>query len=217
MNNPFSGGWRFGGRPTSVEALYQPQQVNNDFLKKVAALAQDPAKQGLLDQAVTATPLQGLLDAPGSAGWGNEQGRDGGGRAQQAGGFVEGPDGNTYGQTSPGGVSFGFNPSQMMAGMLAMNPLAALASGVTMQQTPANYSLQYYGAPNMTMADALAMAAKANGGLIGDVSFGGGGDYGLGPGGSFGDYGSSLGGAAGLGMDANDIGDGFGFGGLGDW
>ena len=61
MNQPFSGGWRFGDRPTSVEALYQnPQAISNDFLKKVAALGQDPAKQGLLDQATTATPLTGL-------------------------------------------------------------------------------------------------------------------------------------------------------------
>lgn len=211
MNYQNAGGWRFGDRPTSVDALYSPQQVNNDFLKKVAALGKDPAKQGLLDQATTATPLTGLLEAPGSAGWGNDQGRDVG-QAKQGGGYVEGPDGNTYAQTSPGGLSFGFNPAGMKP---SLSPLAMLASGVTMRQTPANYSLQYMGAPNMTMADALAMAAKANGGLIGDVSFGGGGDYGLG--GGLGGYGSSLGNEAGLGLDANDIGDGFGFGGLGDW
>ena len=78
MNQPFSGGWRFGDRPTSVEALYQnPQAISNDFLKKVAALGQDPAKQGLLDQATTATPLTGLLEAPGVVGGDGQQGAGG--------------------------------------------------------------------------------------------------------------------------------------------
>ena len=78
MNQPFSGGWRFGDRPTSVEALYQnPQAISNDFLKKVAALGQDPAKQGLLDQATTATPLTGLLESPGVVGGDGQQGAGG--------------------------------------------------------------------------------------------------------------------------------------------
>jgi hypothetical protein len=78
-NQPYAGGWRFGDRPTSVEALYQAQQPNNDFLKKVAALAQDPEKKGLLDQALTAEPITGLLESPGSSGWGADGQQNGGG------------------------------------------------------------------------------------------------------------------------------------------
>ena len=69
MQQPFAGGWRFGERPTSVQALYQAQTPDNDFLKKVAAMAQgqDPSKtQGLLDQQLQAQPLTGLLESPGS-------------------------------------------------------------------------------------------------------------------------------------------------------
>ena len=131
MNNPFSGGWRFGGRPTSVEALYQPQQVNNDFLKKVAALAQDPAKQGLLDQALTATPLQGLLDAPGSAGWGNDQGRDGGTNSGQSrGASVMSEGGNPMTEVSAGGYAPNFgNAAKGFAALGVPGLLGGLIGG----------------------------------------------------------------------------------------
>ena len=90
-NQPYAGGWRFGDRPSSVQALYQAQTPDNDFLKKVAAMAQgqDPAKtQGLLDQQLEAQPLTGLLDAPGS--------QDG----DQSGGTVSGATGIGVGNMS---------------------------------------------------------------------------------------------------------------------
>jgi len=91
MNQPYSGGWRFGDRPTSVEALYRGNSgISPDFLKQVAALAQDPSKQGLLDQAVTASPLQGLIDAPGSNGWGGDGQHGNGGKTSGATGIGTG-------------------------------------------------------------------------------------------------------------------------------
>lgn len=91
MQQPYAGGWRFGDRPTSVEALYQAQTPDNDFLKRVAALAQgqDPAKtQGLLDQQLEAQPLDGLLS-------GNS-----GGDTQQSGGRTSGATGIGIGSMS---------------------------------------------------------------------------------------------------------------------
>lgn len=93
-NQQNSGGWRFGDRPTSVEALYQqPSGISNDFLKQVAALAQNPATQGLLDQSVMATPLSSILDATGSDGWG-------GGSSQSRGGSQSGATGIGTGKMS---------------------------------------------------------------------------------------------------------------------
>ena len=85
MQQPYAGGWRFGDRPTSVQALYQAQTPDNDFLKKVAAMAQgqDPSKtQGLLDQQLQAQPLTGLLESPGS-----QDGDQSGGRTSGATGI----------------------------------------------------------------------------------------------------------------------------------
>lgn len=200
MNYANAGGWRFGNRPTSVEALYQPKPIDNDFLRKVAAL-QDPAKQGLLDQALTDKPLQGLLEAPGSDGMGDQS--RGGTQAQSEGGYVVGPDGNTYKETSPAGMKVAFSPQNMK---FSPSVLQTLASAFSMKNAPQSLDLAYYG--NLAPWGNAA-AAAAGGGLIGDLSFGGSPDYGLSPSG-MGGYGPSLGNAAGLGLDPNNIGIGYG-------
>ena len=63
--NPQSGGWRYpySGRPTSVDALYKPMGIDPEFLKKVAGSREEP--KGLLDQAIQAQPLTGLLETGG--------------------------------------------------------------------------------------------------------------------------------------------------------
>ncbi len=80
--NPSAGGWRYDyrDRPSSVDALYKPQGIDPDFLKKVAGLMPDD-KKGLLDQAVQAQPLSGLLEAPG----GNDQAPENGGTSGKTG------------------------------------------------------------------------------------------------------------------------------------
>lgn len=220
MNQPFSGGWRFGDRPTSVEALYQnPQAISNDFLKKVAAL-QDPAKQGLLDQATTATPLSGLLDAPGS-----DRGRDveqsAGAPSNSTGYNVNGPAMSPAMTAAAGSVLGPIAPLAKMAyDALARNGFNATPGAIT------DPSLTFGSGAwtNAVNANAAARAARQagagdsfGGGIIGDVSFGDGPGMGMGGmGGAFGGGGASLGNEAGLGL-GGDIGGGYGFGGLGDW
>lgn len=205
MNNPYSGGWRFGDRPTSVEALYQGNSgISPDFLKQVAALAQDPSKQGLLDQAVTATPLQGLIDAPGSTGWGREVDQTGG--LQAGGGYSTSPGGNQMKEVSPAGMSMSLNPNaKSAAGFMSGGLLGALMGSVQMQKLAPVYDLlvpgmngymggdygtssTLNGAPNEAQAKAIAdsfaaqMAADGYGGYgasAGD-SFGGMGGFGAG-------------------------------------
>jgi hypothetical protein len=139
MNNPFSGGWRFGDRPTSVEALYQPKPIDNDFLRKVAAL-QNPEKQGLLDQAVTATPLTGLLEAPGSSGWGNDRDQ----RAEGPTGPASGPSvmseaGNPMTQVS--GAGYAPNMANAGKGFAALGPLGLLGGLLGGQRLAPVYDL----------------------------------------------------------------------------
>lgn len=64
--NPNAGGWRYGfeNRPTSNAALQQVAPIDPEFLKKVAGMKPEE-KKGLLDAALTAQPLQGLLDTGG--------------------------------------------------------------------------------------------------------------------------------------------------------
>lgn len=129
MNNPFSGGWRFGSRPTSVEALYQPKPIDNDFLRRVAALGQDPDKKGLLEQALTATPLQGLLDAPGAGGYGDMDQRAGG--QQSSGPTVMSEAGNPMQQVSAAGFApnFGNMAKGFATGGLLGAGIGALTGG----------------------------------------------------------------------------------------
>lgn len=71
MNYPMSGGWRFG--QTSNDALLTPSMggIDPEFLKKVAQMSKQP--QGLLDQALTAQPLTGLIDGGGQWEPGNDE------------------------------------------------------------------------------------------------------------------------------------------------
>jgi hypothetical protein len=180
FNNQFSGGWRFGDRPTSVEALYQnPQGPNNDFLKKVAALSQDPSKQGLLDQALTADPLQSMIDAPGANGWGNDRDQMGGqsSNGSQARGATSLSDGGNA-QTLASGAGFAPNFGAGAKGFATGGPIGGLLAAVMSgNKTAPVYDLAmpgmngYYGndygtsmslqgAPNaqqaQTMADSFA-------------------------------------------------------------
>jgi len=174
MNQPFSGGWRFGDRPTSVEALYQnPQAISNDFLKKVAALGQDPAKQGLLDQATTATPLTGLLEAPGSSGGG---GRD----VEQSAGA---PSNSTGYNTNAPAMSPAITAALSATGMGFMSPLAKMAYDAVARNgfnaTPGAitdpslaFGSEAWG--TAVNANAAARAARqAGAGLLGGPDYGG--------------------------------------------
>lgn len=176
MNQPFSGGWRFGDRPTSVEALYQnPQAISNDFLKKVAALGQDPAKQGLLDQATTATPLTGLLEAPGSSGGG---GRD----VEQSAGA---PSNSTGYNTNAPAMSPAITAALSATGMGFMSPLAKMAYDAVARNgfnaTPGaitdpslTFGSSAWGdAVNANAAARAARQAGAGDGLLGGPDYGG--------------------------------------------
>lgn len=176
MNQPFSGGWRFGDRPTSVEALYQnPQAISNDFLKKVAALGQDPAKQGLLDQATTATPLTGLLEAPGSSGGG---GRD----VEQSAGA---PSNSTGYNTNAPAMSPAITAALSATGMGFMSPLAKMAydavarngfnatPGAITDPSLAFGSEAWGTAVNANAAARAARQAGVGDGLLGGPDYGG--------------------------------------------
>lgn len=90
--NEGAGGWRFNynDRPTSNAALQQVNAIDPEFLKKVAGMKPEE-KKGLLDAALTAQPLQGLLNTGGAQSIGND--------AQQSG---SGASSESFG-TSPGG------------------------------------------------------------------------------------------------------------------
>ena len=87
--NENSGGWRYNynDRQSSNDALRQVPTIDPEFLKKVAGLKPEE-KKGLLDAALTAQPLQGLLDTGGAPG------------SEPT--FGGGASGETFG-TSPGG------------------------------------------------------------------------------------------------------------------
>lgn len=92
---PYTGSDPYAGRQTSVDALYKPQGIDPEFLKK---LGSGIAPAGLLDKAVGAKPLQGLLDAGGGAGMEGDD-RSGGGDGGR-GGSVSGATGIGIGSMS---------------------------------------------------------------------------------------------------------------------
>lgn len=193
MNQPFAGGWRFGDRPTSVEALYQPQAISNDFLKQVAAMSQDPQKKGLLDQALQAAPLTGLLESPGSNGWGNDQQQQAGGMSSTANGpTVMSEAGNPMTEVSSGGYMP--NIGNALKGMSLASLPGLLGGLVDMQKAAPVYDMQVSGmngfmntdygssptamgaptqAQSQALSDELALALM---GYMGGTT--GGGDYG---------------------------------------
>ena len=203
-----SGGWRFPfDRQTSTSALYQPQGIDPEFLKRVAALEQQ-APKGLIDAALTAQPLQGLLDTGGMPG--NDRGE---GSPSPMGGesFGMSPGGNMARNDSPDGFNVGMNGAK--AGMgLALGGLPGLLSGMTINQTApvqsivapglngynqGNYgaSATEVGAPTEAQAKALAdqlaaeLAAYQSGGLLGGAQASAGGSFGGYGGFGAGDYG----------------------------
>lgn len=220
MNNPNSGGWRFGNTSNDALAPISNSGIDPEFLKRVAnfgLLADD--KKGALDKALEAKPLTGLLEAPGSSGWGGDYGNQQGGQ-QQGGAMSTSEGGNSMREVSPSGFNVSLDPNaKTAAGFLSGGPLAALVSSLQVQRTAPVYDLMVPGMNGLPSWGAMmSQAAQGNGGVLGDVSYGGGNDNGMGGLGSqLGGYGSQLGNEAGLGLDAGNIGDGFGFGGFGDW
>jgi len=191
--NPNAGGWRYdySNRPTSNSALQSVNAIDPEFLKKVAAL-QGPEKKGLLDAAVTATPLTGLLES------GGQQGVDNTPNAASASGMgATTPGGNPAVNSSPAGLSLGYDPKGGALGFAKGGLLGAL-SGITATQlapvqdialpglngfgfADTNYgsSDKAMGAPNPEQAQALADAlAAALGGYAAGGQSGGYGGYG---------------------------------------
>lgn len=167
MNQPFSGGWRFGDRPTSVEALYQnPQAISNDFLKKVAALGQDPAKQGLLDQATTATPLTGLLEAPGSSGGGGRDVEQSAGAPSNSTGY------NTNAPAMSPAMGFMSPLAKMAYDAVARNGFNATPGAIT-DPSLAFGSEAWGAAVNANAAARAARQAGVGDGLLGGPDYGG--------------------------------------------
>ena len=203
-----SGGWRFPfDRQTSTSALYQPQGIDPEFLKRVAALEQQ-APKGLIDAALTAQPLQGLLDTGGMPG--NDRGE---GSPSPMGGesFGMSPGGNVARNDSAGGINLGYDPKAGGLGMMK-GGILGLLGGVTAQQTApvqsivapglngynqGNYgaSATEVGAPTEAQAKALAdqlaaeLAAYQSGGLLGGAQGSAGGSFGGYGGFGAGDYG----------------------------
>lgn len=131
MNYPFAGGWRFGNRPTSVEALYTPQQVSNDFLKKVAGLGGLLGEQAkpALAKALEDKPLTGLLET------GGDFNQMAGGNNPFGGNMTTTEAGNPAREVSPAGVSASLNPSAKSAAAFATGgPLAALMASLQLQK-----------------------------------------------------------------------------------
>ena len=167
MNQPFSGGWRFGDRPTSVEALYQnPQAISNDFLKKVAALGQDPAKQGLLDQATTATPLTGLLEAPGSSGGGGRDVEQSAGAPSNSTGY------NTNAPAMSPAIGFISPLAKMAYDAIARNGFNTTPGAIT-DPSLAFGSEAWGAAVNANAAARAARQAGVGDGLLGGPDYGG--------------------------------------------
>lgn len=127
--NENAGGWRFGfeNRPTSNSALQAINTIDPEFLKKVAQVA--PEKKGLLDSALTATPLTGLLDTGGAPG--NDAAQSGMASRES---FGMSPGGNVARNDS--GAGFSINGKGLAAlgqSAFSMNPfaLAGLLGNVT--------------------------------------------------------------------------------------
>lgn len=204
--NPNAGGWRYdyNNRPTSNSALQSVNAIDPEFLKKVAAL-QGPEKKGLLDAAVNATPLTGLLES------GGQQGVDNTPNAASASGMgATTPGGNPAVNSSPAGLSLGYNSRDGALGFAKGGLLGAL-SGITATQlapvqdialpglngfgfADTNYgsSDKAMGAPNPEQAQALADALAA---ALGGYATESGGGYGVGG------YGNQGGGGYGPGRD----------------
>lgn len=141
MNQPFSGGWRFGGSNEALAPITN-QGISPEFLKKVASLGllgeQDkPA----LEKAVTPDALSGLLDSPGSGNWGGDYGTLGA-SSPFGGAMTTTEAGNAAREVSPAGLSASFNPSAKTGmAMMAGGPLAALMSSLQVQKTAPVYDL----------------------------------------------------------------------------
>lgn len=217
--NPDAGGWRFNynDRPTSNAALQQANTIDPEFLKKVAGMKPEE-KKGLLDAAMTAQPLQGLLDtggAPGNDGRaGGDNGFLGGGGMQQGGSMT--PGGNHAVNASPGGMSFGFDAAKGGLGLLSGGILGALGGVTAQRQAPVmdvalpglngfgfadtayGTGANAMGAPNQAQAQALADALAAQ---LSQYEAGGG-------------FGGSGGGYGGYGGDTSSGAGGMGFGGV---
>ena len=209
--NENSGGWRYGfeNRPTSNAALQQVAPIDPEFLKKVAGMKPEE-KKGLLDAALTAQPLQGLLDTGGAPG--SEPTFGGGGASSET--FGTSPGGNMTRNDS--GAGFNVNAKGLGAlGQFGMsgNPLAlAGLLGNVSQTAPVQsivapglngYISNAYGtdpaltgAPNAAQAQALAdqlareLAGYQGGSIGGDGGYGGfggmtGGDGSMGFGGEY--------------------------------
>lgn len=128
--NEGAGGWRYNynDRPTSNSALQQAQPIDPEFLKKVAGL-QPAEKKGLLDAALTSTPLTGLLDTGGAPG--NDAAQSGMASRES---FGMSPGGNVARNDS--GAGFSINGKGLAAlgqSAFSMNPfaLAGLLGNVT--------------------------------------------------------------------------------------
>lgn len=208
--NQGAGGWRFdyNNRPTSNAALQQVAPIDPEFLKKVAGMKPEE-KKGLLDTALTAQPLQGLLDTGGAPG---SEPTFGGGASREA--FGTSPGGNMARNDS----SAGFNVNAKGLGALGQfgmsgNPLAlAGLLGNVSQTAPVQsivapglngYISNAYGtdpaltgAPNEAQARALAeqlareLAGYQSGSMGADGGYGGfggmtGGDGSMGFGGEY--------------------------------
>lgn len=195
--NQNAGGWRYdyNNRPTSNAALQQVNAIDPEFLKKVAGMKPEE-KKGLLDAAMTAQPLQGLLDTGGAPG--NDRTFD----SPQSGGWSTNEAGNRVQQVSPGGFNMSMDPMKSGLGFLT-GGLPGLIAGMKLQQTApvfdaapagiADYgtSMNANGPTTEAQAKALAeqlareLAQYQGGGLLGDGGgYGGfGGDTSAGEGG----------------------------------
>lgn len=206
--NPEAGGWRYGysDRQSSNDALRQIPAIDPEFLKKVAGMKPEE-KKGLLDAALTAQPLQGLLNTGGAQSIGNDAQQSGSGASSES--FGTSPGGNMARNDSSAGLNISGKGLGAL-GQFAMsgNPLtlAGLLGNVS-QTAPVqsivapglngyisnNYGTDpaLTGAPDAAQAQALADALAAS--LAGYQSgglFGGG----LG-GGGYGGFGGSTGGS----------------------
>lgn len=134
--NENAGGWRFGfeNRPTSNSALQAINTIDPEFLKKVAQVA--PEKKGLLDAALTSTPLTGLLDTGGAQGVGNEGTQP---AQQNDGGWMTNENGNRVQQLS-GGFNVGMDPMKSGLGFLTAG-LPGLLAGLKLQQSAPAYAM----------------------------------------------------------------------------
>lgn len=203
IGNPNAGGWRYdyNNRPTSNSALQQVNAIDPEFLKKVAQM-QPADKKGLLDTALTATPLTGLLDTGGAQGIGNEGSQK---DASSSGGWVTGENGSRMQQVSPGGFNMSMDPMKSGLGFFTAG-LPGILAGAKFQQTApvfdaapagiADYGTSMNANGPTTEAQAKALAEQ----LAAQLALGG--------------YGGGGGGYGGYGGDTSAGEGGFGFGGV---